>query len=146
MKKIITVNREKVINNFLSEDGELLDSSIDIKAQKIYVGKETFALIFSEIIKILSGLGSIEKDILIWCSQNCLIDTNVINLGVGYREFICKEFGLKDQSVKNAISNLVKKGILLRKGGGVYIVHPKYFWRGDMGKRKQYILELNLDM
>ena len=143
------VHKKTTINNYVDkETGELLTTDVDIKHDKIVVNDaERFAMIFSNIIGVIDGLNGTAIKVLIFCSQNCVVNTCIINLGKAYRESICKAFDLKDQTVKNAISDLVRKGILIYESTATYKVNPKYFWRGDMGERRKalkYILELEL--
>ena len=144
-QKVISLGRETITNNYISSDGELLHTEKDVKHHKILItDKDKFALVFSEIMGVIDDLEKGEVRLLVWCSQNCLINTNVINLGSGYRKIIRDMFNVSDQTIKNAVVGLKKKGILIPNGSATYIIHPKYFWRGDLGLRKKYILELGL--
>ena len=147
--RLKNVHKRTTVNNYVdTETGEVINTSTDIKHDKIIVNDaERFAMIFSNIIGVIDGLNGTAIKVLIFCSQNCVVNTCIINLGKAYRESICKAFDLKDQTVKNAISDLVKNGILIYESTSTYKVNPKYFWRGDMGERRKalkYILELEL--
>tara|TARA_R110000868_G_C10810997_1_gene757844 strand:- start:247 stop:771 length:525 start_codon:yes stop_codon:yes gene_type:complete len=144
--KIKKSTRETTVNNYINEDGEILDTVTDVKRQTILVpDKDSFAMAFSSVIGLMAGLDKMSINLIMWCSQNCVINQNIINLGKAYRSAICKEFKVSDQTIKNSIGVLSKKGILISIGTATYKVHPKYFWRGDMGERNrslQYILTI----
>ena len=142
--------KETVVNNFVDpETGEILATEKDVKHHKIFTtNKESFAIMFSSVIGMVDGLDRMSVRLIIWCSQNCLINSNLINLGKPYREAIRKEFQVSDQTIKNAIYTLKQRRVLISVGGGTYKVHPRYFWRGDMGNRNKalkYILEVELE-
>lgn len=146
--KIKNGAKETIINNYISEDGELLETTVDVKHHKIFVSeRETYSMMFGSVIGLLDGLDKISIRVMVWCSQNCLLNSNVINLGKPYRAAMCKEFEMADQTIKNSISILKNKGALIPVGCGTYKLHPRYFWRGDMGTRRKalkYILEIEL--
>lgn len=140
--------KETLVNNYLTEDGEVLETTVDIKHHMVVTNDgETFAMVFGSVIGLLDGLDKMSVKVLVWCSQNCLLNSNIINLGKAYRANMCKEFDVADQTVKNAVSILKLRGALIHIGCGTYKLHPRYFWRGDMGTRRKalkYILEIEL--
>ncbi|PEO36976.1 replication/maintenance protein RepL [Bacillus wiedmannii] len=54
-----------------------------------------------------------------------------IIVNAGYKRILAENLGIKPQSVTNAINDLVKKGILIRKESGVFLLNPQYFSKGE---------------
>lgn len=54
-----------------------------------------------------------------------------ITLSPRFREATCKTLGVKDQTFRNYLRELVKKQMLVREGTNEYRVNPRYFARGD---------------
>ncbi|HEQ3529254.1 hypothetical protein COK81_11785 [Bacillus thuringiensis] len=68
-----------------------------------------------------------------------------IIVNAGYKRILAENLGIKPQSVTNAINDLVKKRILIRKESGVFLLNPQYFGKGewkDIAKIR-YEVELN---
>ena len=145
LKKVYT---ETVTSNFITEDGELKNTTRDVKHHNILIdNKDTFSMTFGAVIGALEGLSSTEIRILIWCSLNCILNTNEIEISKNSRKHICKAMDISDATCKNYLSSLVNKRVLFRNHKALYTVNPKYFWRGDMQERNKslkYILELEL--
>ncbi|MHB0803751.1 replication/maintenance protein RepL [Bacillus thuringiensis] len=54
-----------------------------------------------------------------------------IIVNAGYKRILAENLGIKPQSVTNAINDLVKKDILIRKESGVFLLNPQYFGKGE---------------
>lgn len=54
-----------------------------------------------------------------------------IIVNAGYKRILAENLGIKPQSVTNAINDLVKKEILIRKESGVFLLNPQYFGKGE---------------
>ena len=127
-------------------DGEILDSSIEVKGNSIVFNDKTqFVMMYMDVIGLLKNINTTCTQILVWCAFNCEYNTNEVNL----TKFKCKsieaEYGIKYQTIKNCISKLHKCGAITPLGGGNYRIHPDYFWRGSSDEKKKklkYILEL----
>lgn len=142
----IVVKTELVTNNFINEDGELLEVSEEIKKHKIVVGdNKSFSMVYNTIIGLYDGLDKVAIKILTWCGINAQHNTNVVNLTKPMCTLITKEYGLSYNTIKNAISRLAKKKALFPLGSGTYRVNPKYYWKGSVDSRRRtmkYILEV----
>ena len=141
--KVIKVNKQKVITHTTDTQGVILDTSVETKHDLVVTNSdETFCTLFGGLISIADGIDKLGWKVLLYCSQNCDINSNYINLGKHSRKRICELYSLSDGSVKNAVCRLAKSGALIRDDSSVYRVNPKYFWRGNQGERKKYILEI----
>lgn len=142
----ITIKEEIIINNFISEDGELLEVDKEVKKHKIVVGdNKTFSMMYNTIIGLYDGLDKVAIKILTWCGVNAQHNTNIVNLTKPMCNLISKEYDLSYHTIKNAISRLAKKKALFALGSGTYRVNPKYYWKGSIDTRRKtmkYILEV----
>lgn len=141
------VGTHKVQNNFLdTETGETVETSSEVKHETIVVNdEESFATHYSSVIGALKHLDFASTKVLIWCSLNAATNTNKISLVKPFCEDIGEEYGLAYNTVKNCISKLKQKEILIPIGSGVYRINPKYFWRGNSNQRNRtmkYVLEV----
>lgn len=141
------VKTEVTTNNYIDrESGELLDQSTDVKHTKILVtSEEQFAFVYSDIISAMEGLSTPTKALLTYISLKANINTNEITLVKHKIEELSAEAGIAVSTIKKSITDLVKKSILIKQGSGVYLINPKYYWRGTINNRKKslkYVLEL----
>lgn len=138
--------KERIINNFISEDGELLDSSEDIKTHKlVFNSKESFSFMYAFFLGLLDDLDNTTIKVLSWCSINCTYNSNIVNLTKPMCEKITSLYGIQYQTIKNSITKLKKKNILIALGSGTYCINPRYVWRGESKERlktMKYILEM----
>lgn len=145
--KLKTIKSDTTINNYIdSETGEVLETESSIKRSTIVLtSKEDFVLMFTETMGLVDGLDKVAIKVIQWCALNAKYNDNSISLNKYYREVICNKFSLTDGTIRNAISRLKKKNILIPLGGGVYRINPRYYWKGDSKKRKEvmkFILEV----
>lgn len=54
-----------------------------------------------------------------------------IIVNAGYKRILADNLEIKPQTVTNAINQLAKKRILLKKDRGVFQLNPQYFGKGD---------------
>jgi hypothetical protein len=72
-------------------------------------------------------------------SEQKLMNEIVLNMGYrnivpGYKavkEMMCEKLNMKYETLDKGIKNLYKKGILIRKARGLYVVDPNLFGRGS---------------
>lgn len=138
MAKYVT---EKVKGWSLVDDstGELLEYK-----QTKKVSMEEFIMVFFAGCPELMKLTGVELKVLICCWQkssfNPVSDNtgNIIFNGASFKEF-CREQGAStsDANIDNAICALNKKGLLLKKNRGEYLLNPKYFFRGTLSNRSK---------
>lgn len=54
-----------------------------------------------------------------------------IIINSGYKRIVAESLGIKQQSVTNAVNQLVKKNILIKKETGVFLLNPQFFGKGE---------------
>lgn len=54
-----------------------------------------------------------------------------ITLSTRYRKEMCKTLGIKDQSLRNALTELSKFDVIKNTGRGEWFANPEYFARGE---------------
>lgn len=138
-------------NNYIDTDtGEVLSTHLDKKEEYILVDSpEDFANVFFHIKGILSDLDKGSVNLLIWCATQAQYNTNMVTLNKPVCTLIEKDLGIKYQTIKNAITRLVKKKIFIPMGSATYKINPAYAWRGAQEVRKRemhYILTLKQDL
>lgn len=139
--------KERVENNFIDfETGEVMETSIDIKTHKVVVdSRETMAFISSVILGLFDDLDGTELKLITYCAVNAEYNSNTVNLTKPMCTIISNKLQVGYQTIKNTISKLKKKKILIPLGSGTYRVNPKYTWKGTTDERKKmmkYILEV----
>jgi hypothetical protein len=145
--KLIEKYDETVVNNFIDpETAELIETSVEVKTHKIAVeSKDQFAFIYASLIGALKGLNGGDIKLLMYCSMNCTLNSNMIPLNSHFLAEAAKQLDVSAGSLRNSIMSLTKKDILIKVGSGTYRVNPRYFWRGDVSERlktMRYILEV----
>lgn len=111
---------------------------------KTFFGVADSTIIYESLIPILGKLALSTQALmpyLLFKADNL----NRITLVKHKIEELSKEASLAVSTIKKSITDLVKKDILIKRGSGVYLINPKYYWRGTINNRKKslkYILEL----
>ena len=54
-----------------------------------------------------------------------------IIINAGYKRIVAESLGMKQQSITNAVNQLSKKNILIKKESGVFLLNPQFFGRGE---------------
>ena len=144
--KILDIKHE-VRNHFIDpESGELLATSMDVKEGKIIVeSREQFSLVYATIIGALSELNGLDVKLLMYCTIHSSYNTNLIALSNPYLKYIAELYGSTPGSIRNSITRLCNKQILIKAGSGSYRINPRYFWRGTTPERERtmkYVLEV----
>lgn len=145
--RLLKVKSDYIINNYVdTETGEMLQTTMDVKHHKIVVDdRETFAFQYSSIMGVFKELSGRDIKVLTYCSLNSERGTNRISLTKVITEEIATIYDTSYNSVKNSITVLKKKMILMPLGSGTYRINPRYYWKGSSDERKKtmkYILEI----
>lgn len=143
-KKVYT---EKVKNNYIdTATGEVISTDVQVKHHKVVVPtKEAFAFQYAAIIGELKELSGRDIKVLTYCAINASTETNELHLTSTVLGRIAEEFGSTVPSIRNSVSALAKKQILIPIKGGSYAVNPKYYWKGTINGRSKvlkYVLTL----
>lgn len=141
------VKSESTKNTYIdSETGEILDTDKEIKHHKIVVdGREAFAMMYSSVIGAIEDMDRATVKVLVWCSLNTTYNSNIISLTKPMCNQITKDYSIQYNTIKNCITKLKRRNILIPLGSGTYRVNPKYFWKGESNKRREtmkYVLEV----
>lgn len=127
--------------------GELLEYR-----QTKKVGIDEFIMVFfSSIPKILDLKGTQIK-VLMCCwkysSFNPLNTTqgNTISNNKMFKSYIREcGFDTTDDSINNAICALCKKGLLIKRCKGEYMLNPEYFFKGTIAQRSKLKFSVEVD-
>ena len=146
MKKYVT---EKSENYALldKQTGEILDYSIAKK-----VSLDEFIMVFFAGCPELMDLTGNHLKVLICCWKHSSYNPNneesgnIVHNSPSFKE-ACRENGLdvSNAVIDNAISALCKKGFLIKRCRGEYLLNPEYFFKGSLSSRSKirlsYIVE-----
>lgn len=116
------------------------------------VSLDEFIMVFFAGCPELLRLKGIHLKVLICCwKYSSYNPENEIEGNLVHNDSIfkaqCKSFGLDAPvaSIDNSISYLSKQGYLIKKCRGVYLMNPKYFFKGSLSSRSKidihYIVE-----
>lgn len=108
------------------------------------VSLDEFIMVFFNSCPELMKLSGTELKILICCwklsSFNPVNETegNIVHNNQSLKKY-CKDQGAttSDANIDNAISELCKKKMLLKKCRGEYMLNPKYFFKGTLSNRSK---------
>ena len=116
----------KVVNH---ETGLVTEEKVVFKRQ---VEKERFMLVYLESISGILEINSpIEFKVLLALWEMSEFETNRVILVKPIKQDIAVKLKYGFKTVENAISRLSKKGLLVKKGAGIYFLNPKYFFKGS---------------
>lgn len=119
--------------------GELLEYK-----QTKKISMDEFIMVFFTSYPELMKLSGVQLKVLMCCwklsSFNPLNETtgNIVHNNPTFKEY-CREEGLAtpDASIDNAISQLCKKHLILKKCKGEYLLNPEYFFKGTLSNRSK---------
>ena len=126
-------------HSIILEDGKLVEESFH--EDKVIVGNSgEFFLLYVSVQAKLNELSLSEERLFRYCCMGCDKD-NWINLSKDLREMCVKSTGLAEQTIKNGLSNLVKKHLLIKKSerGGNYMLNPRYLTKQGTKARKKLL-------
>lgn len=127
---IKTKKHYEQVNTVISQEtGEIVELRRTFTKQ---TEKEKFVMFY---LNAMSGLFDIasksELRIVAEIWQIAEWDTNKVVLIKHVKQEIASKLDFSYQTVQNAISNLSKKKILIRKATGLYYLNPEYFFMGS---------------
>ena len=134
------------------QNGEIISEE-----KKIFkkVTQRDFIQVYLDDMSGLIGIKSLaEHQVLSWFwkfSQypDDTFNCNYVSLSSLLFEKIQESTGLKPQSIRNTISTLSKKKILLKdeKRRGIYYLNPRFFWKGKLSENARNMqLNINYDI
>ncbi len=127
--------------------GEILDLNITKK-----VDIDEFIMVFFASCPQLMNLTGNHLKVLICCWKHSTYNPqneeqgNIVHNGTGFKK-ACRENGLdiSNASIDNAISALCKKGFLIKKFRGEYLLNPVYFFRGKLSNRSKVNINFTVE-
>ena len=134
-----------------NQDYSLLDKHtgevIEWKRTKV-VNVDEFIMFFFASIPELFQLEGLHIKVLMCCwkaSTYNNVDTegNIVNNNKLLKDYI-RQCGLdiSDNTIDVIISKLTKKGILIKKCRGTYMLNPKYFFKGRLSEKSKLELKM----
>lgn len=119
------------------QDGEILRSEIITRKR---VTADKFVQLYLDDFGALMGIeGEGEYRLILWCARNMNYDTNEVIIVNALKKRIASECDLSSYTINNAVSSLVGKNLLLRKETSIYMLNPKYFFKGKIEDRAALI-------
>lgn len=127
--------------------GEILDLNITKK-----VTIDEFIMVFFSSCPQLMALTGNHLKVLICCWKYSSYNPdneergNIIHNGPGFKN-ACKESGLNVSNavIDNAISALYRKGFLIKKFRGEYLLNPAFFFKGKLSSRSKVNLNFKVE-
>lgn len=136
-KSKVIGQQDTIVEVVNTDTGEVLKTAIQTKTVRKTISSKEFIQIYLEDLSgffKLDNKTEIKLMALIW--RDC--EFNLENSNVGNKVFALKaqkekwaeEIGVSLSSVNNAITNLVKKDLLILESRSVYYLNPEYFFKG----------------
>ncbi len=122
-----------------NQTGEILDLNITKK-----ISLDEFIMVFFSSCPQLMELKGNHLKVLICCWKYSTYNPeneekgNVVYTGSGFKES-CRENGLdiSNAAIDNAVCALCKKGLLIKRYRGEYLLNPQYFFKGRLSSRSR---------
>lgn len=119
-----------------NEDGEIIHDNTENMVYSRYVnGKETFFMAFESTVKALSRLDKMSFLTLMYFAMESKDGDLRIVATQFYKRKAALLLGIGINTLSNAIQRLYKQDCIRRVSNGVYLINPKYFWKGPISKR-----------
>lgn len=127
-KKFKNVSYQKITETIDRDTGEIQketeERSVRFSAEPPYI-----KMYIDDLCAVVNAPNSL-KDILLMILRKLDYD-GYITLSTRYRKQICAELNIKDGTLRNRLSALVKRGFVYSEGGNEYLANPNLFARGD---------------
>mgnify|MGYP000259018234 CR=1 FL=1 len=137
MKKIV-LKESTTENIVVDEDGVVLSSTTSRKVITT-LKKDSFIQVFTAKIKDWCNLSRSQHSVLIALWNRAEKDTNRVFLVKQIKEEIAAETELAVGSVKNAITVLIRRNLIINLSSSLYVLNPQYFFNGSEVARSKCI-------
>ena len=136
--KIITVNAGR--NMVVTEDGEIL-SDIQLQKQVKTKGKSKFAIMYLDDDNLFSALKGLGNSGAIWgfVLSKYDKDSAIFFFSASVKEQCMKACEVSEGTVRTAIADFCKSGMLLKVRNAEYMVNPSFFYAGYSDARDEMI-------
>ena len=138
MNKKFKIQEVRTVLN--RENGDIIQESTTKKA--IFEAEPPYVKMYLEDISRLKQLpqstNSILTELLSAMNYN-----NVVPMYKPIKDMICYKLGLSLHTLNKSIDELYRKGILIRKARGLYLLDPHLFGRGTWNDIKQIRLTVD---
>ena len=139
MKTKYEKEKSEFLHVYDDQTGELTDY---YELRKVTL--DEFIMVFFSCYPELYKLNGVQLKVLMGCwkysSYNSAnyAEGNIVHNNPSFKEF-CRQDGLvtSDANIDNAISTLCKKGLLIKRCKGEYILDPRYFFKGKLSDRSR---------
>jgi len=116
-----------------AEDGEILRS--EIVTRKRVTAERFVQLYLDDFGGLMNVKGDAEYKVLLWIAKSMNFETNEIVLTMAIKKRIAVETGLQVTTLGNAITSLYQKQLIVRVDSTIYMLNPKYFFKGKIEDR-----------
>lgn len=139
MKTKYVKEKSDFLNVIDTQTGELTDYY-----QLRKVSLDEFIMVFFSSYPELYQLNGVQLKVLMGCwkyssyNSTSYAEGNIVHNNPTFKE-LCRQDGLvtSDANIDNAISTLCKKGLLIKRCKGEYILDPRYFFKGKLSDRSR---------
>ena len=128
ISRVIYQTTDRFVDN---ETGEITNS-LNSKVIR-HPAEPPYIKLYINDLCLLTSVQNSLKDLLFLLLRKLDYD-GFITLSTRYRKDICEKLEIKNQTLRNRLSQLVQKGLLIHEGVNEYIANPFYFARGDWKK------------
>lgn len=101
-----------------------------------------FIKLYTDNLEILQDISKQANNLLLVLISDYLDFNNKINLNAAIKRNIAKKLNTSESVIRQQISNLTKKKVILRADTGLYILNPKIFLKGDYKTVQEIIKDL----
>lgn len=130
MKRVYSKTTERVD----PETGEITESQ---KQTTFYVKNRKYCRIYFDNIDLLIGLSGTARNVIDIIILQMEFDSNQIILNKHQKEIMADTLGVSYYTIRNAVSDLVERGILIKRDRTTFYMNPKLFHKGNTTKDQQ---------
>jgi hypothetical protein len=149
-----TVYRE--VQSQYDEHGEQIGQN-EVTIEVPIKGQEEFMLIFSRVYQGIFQFDGAELKVMIYAGMNAKLNQGLVTFNSHTKKELASFSEVKDAqgkvikkglsvgAISNAISSLVKRGVLIWVGKSTYKVNPSYIWKGNITSRNKELQNLKIN-
>jgi hypothetical protein len=114
-----------------NEKGENVVESETTMTKRKVENEDAYIKLYLKDIGLLHGLANQHNQLLYEIFPYTAWNTHKVLMPIGLKRTIAEKLNTSVAVIDVYLSKLTKKGILIKEGGGVYLLNPQLFGKGD---------------
>lgn len=133
---------------FIDKADGVVEDMVETKHWKVEVAHDQFIFVYGRLISMLRDVPEVEIKVFLCLCEYVDFGKCDLRMSKSIYESICVHLGFVEGTVRNAISALSKRHLLIKHPTlrGHYRVNPEYAWKGKQSGRTDALRTLMIEI